>query len=146
MIRRNQEDDNGSVQLFMDELETGIVTGNRTFSFHIYIQGIVEDYRIQRMDFATRDQLSLNRFGTDFEIIAADDKRFPVHKFILAARSPVFEALFCGHNQESASSTNQDIITSRESTRLHLSTSEIRSPSQKRRKCVRHNYIIAYFQ
>jgi len=117
----------------MDELKTGIVTGNRTFRFHIYIQGIVEDYRIQRMDFAMRDQLSLNRFGTDFEIIAAGGKRFPVHKFILAARSPVFEALFCGQNQESAS-TNQDIIASRESTRLHPSTSEIFSPSQKRRK------------
>jgi len=30
----------------------------------------------------------------DFNLIAEDGKRFPVHKWILAARSPVFETLF----------------------------------------------------
>ncbi len=36
----------------------------------------------------------MNQYGTDFKLIANDGKTFPVHKFILAARSTVFAVLF----------------------------------------------------
>ncbi len=35
-----------------------------------------------------------NQEGTNFNLIAKDGKVFPVHKWILAARSNVFEAMF----------------------------------------------------
>jgi len=34
-----------------------------------------------------------NQAGTDYNLITQDGKSFPVHKWILAARSPVFAAL-----------------------------------------------------
>uniref|UniRef100_A0A915J076 BTB domain-containing protein n=1 Tax=Romanomermis culicivorax TaxID=13658 RepID=A0A915J076_ROMCU len=39
------------------------------------------------------DLFESGRFA-DFTLILDDDRRFPVHKSILAARSPVFEAMF----------------------------------------------------
>ena len=36
----------------------------------------------------------INQNGTEFNLIAKDGKVFPVHKWILAARSNVFEVLF----------------------------------------------------
>jgi len=86
-------EDNRSVQLFKSRLRGGIISGNQSFKFKIFLQGCVTDYQIQTLDSLMRQQLWLNRTQTDFEFIA-EGKLFPVHKFILAARSSVFAALF----------------------------------------------------
>ena len=88
----------GRVQLFTALVNGGtVITGNESYTFTVYIIGVVEDYKIQQKDSLLTNELWLsarNRIGTDFEIIAANKKIFPVHKFILAARSPVFAAQF----------------------------------------------------
>ena len=81
MELKDQEDDEGSIQLYTDVALDDIVTGSRKFTFNIYLEGIVKSYQIQRWDYLCK-QLWSNRFGTDFEFIA-EGKRFPVHKFVL---------------------------------------------------------------
>lgn len=107
MELKDQEDDEGSIQLYTDVALDDIVTGSRKFTFNIYLEGIVKSYQIQRWDYLCK-QLWSNRFGTDFEFIA-EGKRFPVHKFVLAARSPVFAVLFGNEmvNQGMADTSNQ---------------------------------------
>lgn len=86
------------LQLFTAPLNEYLTWGDRNFAnfnFQIYLSGAVETYQLQEVDFLLRNQMSslMNLVGTDFEIIA-DGKRFPVHKYMLAARSPVFAAKF----------------------------------------------------
>jgi len=65
----------------------------------VYLDGIVENYRVHQMDGLLSPQLlpsvedQLNN-GTDFKLIASDGNSFPVHKWMLAARSQVFATLF----------------------------------------------------
>ncbi len=85
----------GAIQLFTSPL-TSCATGNCNFIFTIYVSGVVEDYEFQQIDGLLKEQLwtsITNQVGTDFELISNNGKRYPVHKFILAARSPVFSAL-----------------------------------------------------
>ncbi len=94
-LKTNNGDETGTIQLFTAPL-AGIVTGNRNFIFQIFITGIIQDYRVELIDRLLCHQLwssVKSRIGTDFELIAGRT-RFPVHKFILAARSPVFASLF----------------------------------------------------
>lgn len=85
-----------SIQLFTKQLSKMVSTGAHSFSFQLQITSIIQDYHIQRLDGLMGQQLwssAVNQTGTDFELIA-EGKRFPVHKFILAARSPIFAAQF----------------------------------------------------
>lgn len=98
----------GCLQLFTSQI-LGMTTGNCSFIFRIFLSGIIQDYRTEEMDFLLRSELwssRTNRVGTDFEIIA-EGIRFPVHKFMLAARSPVFAAKFQDDNH--AGGTTEDI-------------------------------------
>jgi len=94
-IEPNEEyDESGSVQLFTAQLKS-FQAGNQTFFFQIHVEEIVENYYIMRKDSLLKEQLwssAVNRMGTDFEFIA-EGKIFPVHKFVIAARSPVFADL-----------------------------------------------------
>jgi len=84
----------GSIQLFTAPILNWSIASDSSFTFHIYIDGIVKDYRAQNVNCLLTDQLwtsALNRSGTDFEF-TVDGKSFPVHKFILAARSPIIAA------------------------------------------------------
>ncbi len=74
--------------------------------------GNTADYRVQRLDCLLIDHLwssETSHLWTDFEFIAATDmKRFSAHKFILAARSTVFAAIF-SKNMESQSSLAEPV-------------------------------------
>lgn len=94
------DDKFGKVQLFTASPSCGdsIVSGDITYNFQVYITGVIEDYQVYQKDSLLNEQLWLPtggyKNGADFEIISAGNIVFPVHKFILAARSPVFEAQF----------------------------------------------------
>lgn len=83
-----------------------------SFNFELCNTGNASKYRIQRTDYLLSDHLwssTTNHLWTDFKFITATDmKRFSVHKFILAARSPVLAALF-SNNIESPSSLAESV-------------------------------------
>jgi speckle-type POZ protein len=98
----NEDDtsDDGNLQLFTINLDT-MVNGNCTFVFRICIEGSVPDYFYRLSDRLAKDQLwaaAKSQNGADVEIVVSG-KTFPVHKAILAARSPVFEAEFTKEQQ-----------------------------------------------
>ena len=67
-------------------------------------------YQYYQKDLLLNEHLwlsSMNHVGTDFEIITVK-KTFSVHKFILAARSPVFDAQFI-ENKLISKQTFQDV-------------------------------------
>lgn len=109
MKLENEQDDNGSVQLFTANFLQDIVTGDRKFVFQINLVGVVKGFHIQRMDCILSEQLWSSRaIGSDFGFVAGKGEKFPVHKFILAARSSVFAALFGSEtDQESYSLSNK---------------------------------------
>jgi hypothetical protein len=84
--------DEGSLQLFTIDLAEKFL-GNYTFSFRICIEGTDSHYSYQLSDRLAKDQLwaalKNQRNLADVEFIVKN-KTFPVHKAILAARSPVF--------------------------------------------------------
>jgi len=107
---KGKEDASGSLQLFTAPLDECNISGNYSFMFQIFLSGVVEDYRVQEVDLLLRNQLwsSLtNQVGTDFEIVA-EGKRFPVHKFMIAARSPVFADKF---NEENSGGATEEIAS-----------------------------------
>ena len=67
-----------------------------TFLFTVYLTGLIENNQIHRMDGLLSKQLlsSTQDTGADFNLIAENGNSFPIHKWMLAARSTVFEALF----------------------------------------------------
>jgi len=94
-LKTSSQDGTGSFQMF-ETVINGIVSGDVSFDCHIYIKSIVEVYKIQLIDNHLSNQLwstVVNQDSTDFNLITRG-KTFPVHKFVLAARSPVFSALF----------------------------------------------------
>ena len=83
------------IQLFESSLQV-ITAGKLNFTFYIFMKSAIEDYDMQKVDFLLKEQLwssAVNRNLTDFEL-TVEGKCFPVHKFVLAARSPVFATLF----------------------------------------------------
>lgn len=88
-------------------------TFNFEFSFKIYITATAKEYRIGQLDSFMIDHLwsaVTKRTWTDFELIAhVDNKSFWVHKFVLAARSPVFASLF---SKDPAASSQTDFVDS----------------------------------
>lgn len=103
LTKKGAENLNGKVQLFTAQLRS-LATEKEVYKFHVYITGVVNEFQFSQKDSLFNEQLWLsakNRIGTDFEI-AAGKKIFPVHKFILAARSSVFSAQF---NEEKKGNT-----------------------------------------
>jgi len=85
----------GSLQLF-STVVNGLNYSPRRFIFEIHFTGIAENYQFQERDCLLKNQMwssVLNQIGTDFEFVAAG-RSFPVHKYVLVARSPIFAALF----------------------------------------------------
>ena len=82
---------------FIPELQSA--TNLVHLAFTVYLIGITDDnFRVQQIDGLLSQQLwstlTNQQGGTDFKLIAKDGKVLNVHKFILAARSPVFANLF----------------------------------------------------
>ena len=85
------------IQLFLFPFANELV-GDHCFTFEVFISNSALNYPVQRFDGLLGQQLwaaALNRAGTDYELVA-ERKTFFVHKFVLAARSPVFAAQFAG--------------------------------------------------
>jgi len=75
-----------------------------TFHFTVYLTGIVDNYHVCQMDGLLSQQLWSSvadqpNDEADFKLIANDGKSFPVHKWMLAARSSVFAALFSNEEE-----------------------------------------------
>ena len=83
--------------MFTAALQDVDVANKTSFIFTVYLSGIMENYRVYEMGDLLSLQLLLsikNQYLTDLKLMSKDDKAgFSVHKWILAARSPVFEAL-----------------------------------------------------
>jgi len=73
------------------------------FAFTVYLTGIGDNYRVQQMDSLLSQQLRISIENQEdiasFKLIANDGKSFAVHKWMLAARSPVFAALFSSNEE-----------------------------------------------
>ena len=98
----NQE--NRPVQLFKHTIPIRL-TGNMEFAFHISLTGIVENYQSRLSDMYQRNQLwnfAELRQNTDVEFVVRRCN-FSAHKFVLAARSPVFAAMLTSGMSESIS-------------------------------------------
>jgi hypothetical protein len=84
--------DGGNLQLFTIEQSEKLV-GNCTFMFRICIEGTDPGYSYQLCDRLAKDQLwaalKNQQCLPDVEFVVMNQK-FPAHKAILAARSPVF--------------------------------------------------------
>ncbi len=69
--------------------------------FSVRIGGSVPSFQYERSDHLFPRQLwdsACNQENTDFELVV-EGKKFAVHKFILAARSPVYAGRFASENQ-----------------------------------------------
>ena len=77
-----KEDVNGAIQLFLATLQP--VGRSCSFVFTVYLSGIVEDYRIQQMDFLLSKQLMLSgQHFSDFTLISrSGNESFSVHKWM----------------------------------------------------------------
>ncbi len=116
----NHDAAKSSVQLFTRQLQNSLPLGKQFIFFDIYISGIAEGYQIQRMDSHIYEQLwssVTNGVESDF-VFFAGGKRFPVHKFILVARSPVFAALFSNDMLNPKKETSAGSQIPREKTEL----------------------------
>ncbi len=102
LIKSSTSSGETAVQLFTSTLASvsGYISSftediNFTIRFTVHLSGIVDNYRISQIDGLLISQMSsLNEAGTDFKVISRDGQELAVHKFVLAARSPVFAALF----------------------------------------------------
>ena len=86
----------GSIQLFTSTKLPRKIGNGINFAFEIYGTGIVDNFQIQQMDCLIANQFLslLNNKESDFELVFWNTFKIPVHKFMLAARSPVFAAKF----------------------------------------------------
>jgi len=95
----NADEGNGGAQYFIHQLKRDeIKCTDFTFDVSVHFTGIVDNYQVQQIDGLLSDQLWLSVTeqldGEGFKLIASDESYLPVHKWMLAARSPVFAALF----------------------------------------------------
>ena len=81
------------------------VNESLTLTFRIYVEGSVPSYGYKLSDELLNIQLwsaAQNGHCTDVQLVVGE-RVFPVHKIILAARSPVFNAMFSNAMTESTS-------------------------------------------
>jgi len=97
----NEVEKGPGIQMFIAPLKLLKEQELLDFNFHftIYLTSIVDTYRVRQMDGLLSRQLwssvtDRQDDWADFNLIANDRKIFPVHKWMLAARSPVFAVLF----------------------------------------------------
>lgn len=135
MANKTKMEDNkaGCIQLFTVPLKA-MVSGNCNFHFEIYTAGTTDDYEVLQVDDRLNGQIwssVMNRSGTDFEVVVGE-RKFPVHKFILAARSPVFADQFSKESLNQDASRTMTIesvgIGSMESFLKFIYTGELDSP------------------
>jgi len=84
-------------QPFLDFDPRHTTKTNLIISFTIHLIGIADNYRVYQIDGLLSQQLQsfvVDQVGTDLKLITKDKKIVNVHKFILAARSPVFATMF----------------------------------------------------
>ena len=110
------ESNEPAIQMFTFILEgythTDVLT---SYNFYIHVVKTVDDYCYRPMDALMGDQLwaaAKEKQFTDFEFLVGD-RVFPAHKGIVAARSPVFAAMFKADMKESR--TQQVVIEDIES-------------------------------
>ncbi len=94
----NANEEKESIQLFTHLLKrSDIKCTDFTFYVTVHFTGIVDGYQVQQIDGLLSDQLWLSvtdqLIDADFKLIASDGNYLPAHKWMLAARSPVFAAL-----------------------------------------------------
>ena len=101
----NEDDENEVIQLFTAPFNkeyyhrdtVGLSTNDLIIHFTVYLIGITEKYRVHPIDDLISQELlytvTNQNDETDFKLVAKDGKSLNVHKWILAARSPVFAAL-----------------------------------------------------
>ena len=80
-----------------------IQSGDPIFTFRVELRGLSDQYRFYRFDAHLGQQLwtaATNQKMTDI-VYQVFDSTFPAHKFILAARCPVFRAMFDANMTES---------------------------------------------
>jgi len=90
-----------AIQFFTSTLEPVVLstaqTASLTIYFTVHLTGIVKNYRVYQMDGLLSQQLlpsATDKAGTDVKLYARDGEHFAAHKCVLAARSPVFAALY----------------------------------------------------
>jgi len=84
-----------------------------TFKFTVYLVGIIENYRVNQTDNLLSQQLlssAIQDSDVDFNLIAENGKRFPVHKWMIAARSPVFATIFSEEENDVIVDCNEDVM------------------------------------
>jgi len=108
-ISGKEDDKNRAIQLFTAPLDHELSqldwSFNYNFNFTIYLTSNVESYLALQIDDLLSQQIwssAVNQDSTDFQLITRDGNSFPVHKFMLAARSTTFEALFNSNFQQAA--------------------------------------------
>ncbi len=97
--RKNDEPADGTFQLFATPYNGAEGVEDNTLTFDVCLTGnfgYVDSFRAQRMDCLLKEHLWSSIKNPDFTdfVILTRGIQFPVHQFILAARSPVFAALF----------------------------------------------------
>jgi len=98
------DEGNGGTHYFTHLLKrSDIKCTDFIFYVTLHFTGIVENYRVQQIDDLLSDQLWLSATdqlnGVVLKLIANDGNYFPAHKWMLAARSPVFEALLSSQEE-----------------------------------------------
>jgi len=101
-----------SVRLYTANLKEFETTKN-IFTFYIFLQSFDDqNYGLQKVDFLWKEQLwssAVNGNLTDFQL-TVDGKCFPVHKFVLATRSPVFASLLEDEASQTATESINTIL------------------------------------
>ena len=90
-----------------------VLEDDHWFTFWLHVNSRDLNYPLQRLDNLLGQQIwkaAVNQAGTDYELIA-QGRRFFVHKFVLAARSTVFAALFAASGVEVGEVRSQRLKT-----------------------------------
>jgi len=97
---KDKIDGDGGIQLFTSPLSS---TDFISIIFTVDLIGIVDNFQVRQMDGLLSQQLwssvTDQQNEADFKLIANDGKCLPVQKWILAARSPIFAALFSSNEK-----------------------------------------------
>ena len=72
----------------------------------------MENYQVNQMDNLLSQQLlsSIQDSDVDFNLIAENGRSYPVHKWMLVARSPVFTTIFSEEENDVIVDCNEDVM------------------------------------